>query len=191
VNAVAERPESPDLADIAAAPMTHSVDDLAATGAATFNGAHFRAVLGHFTTGITIVTGMDDNEPVGLTCQSFTSLSLEPPLVSFAPARSSTSWPRFRPSGSFCVNILGDDQEELCRVFATSGADKFRGVGWHPAETGSPLLDGVLAWVDCRTQDEYPAGDHLIVVGQVIDLAASRTGRPLLFYRGGYGRFEA
>jgi 3-hydroxy-9,10-secoandrosta-1,3,5(10)-triene-9,17-dione monooxygenase reductase component len=188
---VPEPPESPDLADIAAAPVDTPVDDLAATGAPTIDGAHFRAVLGHFTTGITIVTGMEGTEPVGLTCQSFVSLSLDPPLVGFAPSTSSTSWPRVRSSGAFCVNVLGEDQEELCRSFATSGLDKFRGVGWRPAETGSPLLDDVLAWVDCRIEEEYPAGDHVIVVGRVVELAATRSGRPLLFYRGGYGRFEA
>jgi 3-hydroxy-9,10-secoandrosta-1,3,5(10)-triene-9,17-dione monooxygenase reductase component len=188
---VAELPESPDLAEIAAAPIASPDDDLAATGALTFDSAHFRAVLGHFTTGITIITGMESTEPVGLTCQSFISLSLDPPLVGFAPSKGSTSWPRVRSSGAFCVNVLGEDQEELCRVFATSGADKFRGVGWRPAKTGSPLLDDVLAWVDCRIEDEHPAGDHLIVVGRVVDLAASRSGRPLLFYRGGYGRFDA
>ncbi len=189
---MADTPESPDLADIAAAPVDgEQADDLSRTGAPTFDSAHFRAVMGHFTTGITIITGMDGDEPVGLTCQSFISLSLEPALVGFAPSKSSTSWPRIRRSGAFCVNVLTEDQEEVCRVFATSGADKFRGVGWRRAETGSPILDDTLAWIDCRVQDEHEAGDHLVVVGAVLDLAASRAGRPLLFYRGGYGRFEA
>jgi 3-hydroxy-9,10-secoandrosta-1,3,5(10)-triene-9,17-dione monooxygenase reductase component len=184
---VANTPESPDLADIVAAP----IDDLAATAAPTFDSAHFRTVVGHFSTGIVIITGMEGREPVGLTCQSFTSLSLEPPLVGFAPGKSSTSWPRIRASGAFCVNVLTEHQEEICRVFATSGADKFRGVGWHAAESGSPIIDDVLAWVDCRIDTEHSAGDHLIVVGRVLELSASGLGKPLLFYRGGYGRFEA
>jgi 3-hydroxy-9,10-secoandrosta-1,3,5(10)-triene-9,17-dione monooxygenase reductase component len=168
-----------------------AVDDLAATGAPTFDGAHFRTVLGHFCTGVTIITSVDGGEPVGMTCQSFTSLSLDPPLVAFCPAKSSSTWPRIEPSGAFCVNILSDDQEELCRVFAVRGADKFRGIGWRPADTGSPILQDGLAWIDCRILVVHDAGDHLIVVGRVVELKASRTAKPLLFYRGGYGRFEA
>jgi flavin reductase (DIM6/NTAB) family NADH-FMN oxidoreductase RutF len=167
------------------------VDDLAATGAPTFDSAHFRAVLGHFTTGIAIITAMDGREPVGLTCQSFMSLSLDPPLIAFAPGKSSTSWPRIRQAGVFCVNVLTEEQEDTCRVFATTGAEKFRGVGWRGGETGSPILDDALAWIECRIEHEHDAGDHVIVVGRVIALDATRTGRPLLFYRGGYGRFEA
>ncbi len=182
-----DAPESADLADIVAAP----VDDLGESGAPNFDAAHFRTVLGHFCTGLAIITGMDGSEPVGLTCQSFTSVSLDPPLVGFLPGKSSTSWPRIRPSGTFCANVLTEEQEDLCRVFATAGADKFRGVGWRPGETGSPIIADALAWIDCRMVAEYDAGDHDIVIGRVIELKAARTGKPLLFYRGGYGRFEA
>ena len=184
---MSQSPESPDLEAIASAP----IDDLAATGAPTFDSAHFRAVMGHFTTGITIITAMEGDDPVGLTCQSFMSLSLDPPLVGFSPAKSSTSWPRIRQAGVFCVNVLTETQEDTCRVFATTGADKFRGVGWRPGESGSPILDDALAWIDCRIEQEHDAGDHVIVVGRVLALDVSRTGRPLLFYRGGYGRFES
>ena len=148
-------------------------------------------MLGHFCTGICIITAMDGNEPVGLTCQSFTSVSLDPALVAFVPGKSSTSWPRIEKSGAFCVNVLSEDQEELCRVFATSGTDKFRGVGWRPAESGSPLIHDTLAWIDCRIETVHDAGDHLLVVGSVIELERPQGGKPLLFYRGGYGRFEA
>ena len=174
--------------------MTDSVDsadDLAENAAPTFDSAHFRAVLGHFCTGVTIVTGLDGNEPVGLTCQSFLSLSLDPPLVAFSPGKSSTSWPRVESSGAFCVNILSEDQEDLGRVFARSGADKFRGVGWRTGETGSPILHDCLAWIDCRIEEQHDAGDHLIVVGRVMELSSGHSGKPLLFYRGGFGRFEA
>ena len=181
------KPESADLSDIVAAP----VDDLGESGAPNFDTAHFRAVLGHFCTGIAIITGMAGSEPVGLTCQSFASVSLDPPMVGFLPGKSSTSWPRIRPSGAFCANILSEGQEEVCRVFATAGADKFRGVGWRAGETGSPILADTLAWIDCRIVAEHDAGDHDIVIGKVIELDATHTGKPLLFYRGGYGRFEA
>jgi 3-hydroxy-9,10-secoandrosta-1,3,5(10)-triene-9,17-dione monooxygenase reductase component len=158
------------------------------------SSARFREVLGHFSSGVTIVTGLDSDVAVGFTCQSFMSLSLEPPLVAIAPGKSSTSWPRIAPSGSFCVNILADDQEALCRDFAVSGVDKgdkFSGVGWKPGPGSIPLLDGVLAWVGCRIVATHDAGDHEIVVAEVVDTGVDTHGRPLLFYRGGFGRFDA
>ena len=167
-------------------------DDLAETAAATIDSARFRQVLGHFCSGIVIVTGMDGREPVGMTCQSFMSVSLDPPLVTFAPAKSSSSWPRIQSGGGFCVNILASNQEDVCRVFATSGADKFRGTGWKPGASGSPVLEDVLGWIDCKIEAEHDAGDHVIVVGRVLELHADdHAPGPLLFYRGGYGRFEA
>jgi 3-hydroxy-9,10-secoandrosta-1,3,5(10)-triene-9,17-dione monooxygenase reductase component len=148
-------------------------------------------VLGHFATGVTVVTGLSGDTPVGFTAQSFTSVSLHPPLVAVCPSRGSISWPLIRGQGTFCANILADDQEALARVFATRGADKFRGVGWTPAPgSGAPLLDGALAWVDCRLEAEHDGGDHVIAVGRVMDLGLGEGSRPLLFYRGGYGRFE-
>jgi 3-hydroxy-9,10-secoandrosta-1,3,5(10)-triene-9,17-dione monooxygenase reductase component len=175
-----------DLGGLAAAP-----GDLLAPRGLSVDTAHFRTVLGHFATGIAVVTGLADGVPAGLTCQSLVSLSLEPGLVAFCPSRRSASWRRIEPSGAFCANILTEDQEELSRVFATSGADKFRGVGWRPAETGSPILGDVLAWVDCRVEARHDGGDHYIIVGRVVDLWAAPRGRPLLAYRGGYGRFDA
>ena len=103
----------------------------------SFDQGRFREVLGHFATGITIVTAMEDEGPVGFTCQSFTSLSLDPALIALAPAKTSTSWPKIAAAGAFCVNILSSDQEALCRTFAASGADKFAGVGWSTAATGA------------------------------------------------------
>jgi 3-hydroxy-9,10-secoandrosta-1,3,5(10)-triene-9,17-dione monooxygenase reductase component len=152
---------------------------------------HFRAVLGHFCSGITVVTATDAHGPAGLTAQSFASLSLDPPLVLVCPAKNSTSWPRIEAAGSFCINVLSEDQEELCRGFAARGADKFAGVGYGPApHTGAPLLAGALAWIDCNLETVYDGGDHIIAVGRVLDLGSRDSGRPLLFYRGGYGRFE-
>ena len=157
-----------------------------------FDEAQFRQVLGHFCTGITVITAMEGDEPVGFTAQSFTSVSLDPPLVSVCPAKSSTTWPRVRAAGAFCVNILGGEQEAVSRAFAIRDGDKFHGLGWAPSSaTGSPVLDGVLGWVDCTLEVEHEAGDHLIAVARVVDLGISDEGRPLLFYRGGYGRFEA
>jgi 3-hydroxy-9,10-secoandrosta-1,3,5(10)-triene-9,17-dione monooxygenase reductase component len=150
----------------------------------------FRATLGHFATGVVVITAMHGHSPVGLTCQSFFSLSLDPPLVALAPGKSSTSWPRVAEAQAFCANVLGTDQEALARTFAHTGADKFAGVGWSPAPTGPPRLHGALAWVDCQIETVHEAGDHYLVVARVVDLETG-AGQPLLFYRGGFGAFEA
>lgn len=155
-----------------------------------FDEARFREVLGHFATGITIVTAADEGEPVGFSCQSFAALSLDPPMVILAPAKSSTSWPRIARAGSFCVNILGEHQEAVCRAFAVSGGDKFDGVEWSPGITGSPLIEGSLATVECTLGAIYEGGDHELVTGHVVDMEIGK-GSPLIFYRSGFGRFEA
>lgn len=150
--------------------------------------AQFRTVLGHFCSGVTVITASDGGVPVGMTCGAFSSLSLEPPLVLFCPTKTSASWARIRSAGHFCANVLAEDQEELSRVFASKADDKFAGVGWHPGASGAPVLDGVLATIDCTIEDVHDGGDHDIVVGRVVGLTG-RSGGPLLFFRGGYGRF--
>lgn len=148
--------------------------------------ATYRQVLGHFPTGVTVIAGMDGDDPVGLAVGSFFSLSLDPALVGFCVDKSSSSWARMAPTGTFCVNVLGADQEDVCRRFASSGDDKFAGIGWKPAESGSPLLDGVLAWIDCAVDAVHDGGDHHIVVGRVLGLDVGAEGGPLVFFRGGY-----
>lgn len=156
-----------------------------------FEAAHFRTVLGHFPTGVTVITAVGPDGPVGLAVGSFTSVSLDPPLVAFCPDRRSTSWPSIRSAGVFCVNILSADQEDVCRVFASKGTDKFSGLGWTPTGSGSPRLHGVLAWIDCGVEMVHDAGDHEIVIGRVHELDVERQDEgPLVFFRGGYGRFE-
>ena len=146
-----------------------------------------RDVLGHFVSGVTVVTALAAEGPVGFTCQSFSSLSLDPPLVAFAPARTSTTWPRLREAGRFCVNVLAEEQSELSRQFARSGTDKYAGVGWSASPYGSPVLEGVVAWIDSELWAEYDGGDHVIVVARVLDLGADAARTPLLFHRGAYG----
>jgi 3-hydroxy-9,10-secoandrosta-1,3,5(10)-triene-9,17-dione monooxygenase reductase component len=154
------------------------------------DGRRFRDVLGHFASGVTVVTALDA-DPVGFTCQAFAALSLEPPMVLLAPAKSSTSWPRIARAGAFCVNVLARDQAALARSFSVSGADKFAGVEWRPGEaTGAPVLGGALAWAECRLEQIFDAGDHELVTGFVLALEVS-DGEPLLFYRGGFGTFSA
>lgn len=145
----------------------------------------------HFATGLTVVTGATPGGPAGFTCQAFTSLSLDPPRVLVAPSRSSTTWPRIHATGRFCVNVLADDQEELGRTFARPGADRFAGVAWRPSPLRSPILDGVLAWLDCAVDAVHDGGDHLIVVGGVHGVGTAPHARPLLYHRGGYARTDA
>lgn len=147
----------------------------------------FRHVFGHFCTGVTIITTADEAGPAGFACQAFAALSLEPPLVLFCPSKTSATWPRVATAGVFCVNVLDAGQRELARVFGTSGADKFAGVGWAPCASGAPVLDGVLAWAGCEVVGTHDAGDHYIVTGRVAELGECQPGEPLLFYRGRYG----
>ncbi|WP_436795152.1 flavin reductase family protein [Actinospongicola halichondriae] len=148
--------------------------------------ATYRQVLGHFPTGVTVVAGVADGQPVGLAVGSFFSLSIEPPLVGFCVGKSSNSWKAMEPSGSFCINVLGADQEDVCRVFATSGDDKFATIGWTKTESGSPLINDVLAWIDCDLEAVHDGGDHHIVVGRVRGMDVGHEGDPLVFFRGGY-----
>lgn len=154
--------------------MNHAID-----------ATEFRQVLGHYPTGVAVVTAAAP-EPVGMAVNSFTSVSLQPPLVSFCAASSSSTWPRVRSAGRFAVNILHESQEQLCRQFSLSGVDRFEGVPWAPSASGSPILDGALAWLDCEIEAEHPAGDHSIVVGLVKGMGC-RDGRPVVFWRGAYG----
>jgi 3-hydroxy-9,10-secoandrosta-1,3,5(10)-triene-9,17-dione monooxygenase reductase component len=149
------------------------------------DGAVFRSVLGSFPSGVTVVTGGPAGAPAGFTCQSFASLSLDPPLVVVLAARSSRSWPAIAAQGRFCVNVLAEEQAQLSGVFARSGTDKFAGVDWTPSPLGSPVLAGVAAWIDCTVTEVRPGGDHLIVIGRVGHCEAE-GGYPLLFHRGEY-----
>ena len=150
----------------------------------------FRQALGHFCTGVTVVTAMDSDEPCGFACQSFAALSLDPPLVLFCPGRTSRTWPMIERHGHFCVNVLSHDQRDVSRVFGTAGADKFAGVPWSPAPSGAPVLDGVLTWIDCAIETVHYGGDHHVVIGRVLTLGPQRGERPLLFYRGAYATTE-
>lgn len=162
-------------------------DDPAAQAAAR----RFRDVLGCFGSGITVITTMSGDEPVGMTCQSFASVSLDPPLVTFIPARTSRAWPMIQRAGRFCINVLAADQEHVSAQMATKGADKFAGISWTPAAaTGSPVIDGTLAHLDCTIHAVYEGGDHFIVVGKVEHLEQhgpeAAVTEPLLFFKGRY-----
>jgi flavin reductase (DIM6/NTAB) family NADH-FMN oxidoreductase RutF len=146
----------------------------------------FRDVLGHFCTGVTVITSVDDSGPLGFAAQSFHALSLDPPLVSLSPAKTSTTWPKIRATGRFCVNILSDAQQEVSQRFAISGGNKFDGLEWTLSDRDLPLIPGSVASVECDIEAEYDGGDHVIVIGRVLGLSFAVETSPLVFYRGDY-----
>jgi len=165
------------------------VTDISSEGS-SFDSAKYRQVLGHFPTGVTVITAVTDGQPAGLAVGSFASLSLEPPQVLFCASSTSSTWPKIRQAGRFCVNILAEDQEDVCRVFASKAPDKFAEIGWKHTGSGSPLIEGVLAYIDCEIETVVTSGDHDVVIGAVRELEVLHEGGPLLFFRGGYGRFQ-
>ena len=160
----------------------------------TIDPAAFRSTLGHVPTPVTVVTGRDaENRPVGLTIGSFSSISLDPPLVGFFVGLGSSTWPRMALRDAFCVNVLAQGQEDLCWRFAkeppAESDGRFDGVEWTPGATGSPILSGVVAWIDCDVHSVTEVGDHAFVVGAVRDLAhadvaAGESADAMTFYRG-------
>jgi 3-hydroxy-9,10-secoandrosta-1,3,5(10)-triene-9,17-dione monooxygenase reductase component len=150
----------------------------------------FREALSRFATGVAFVTAAPDGEPAGLIVNSLTSVSLEPPLVAFCPARSSLTWQRMRRAGRFGVNVLGRRHEEFVRRAAPAGADRFAEIDWALAGGGVPLLPDALATLECAIVAEYAAGDHWIVVGRVDGLQARAAGEPLIFYAGAFGALQ-
>lgn len=151
----------------------------------TFDNAHCKEVFGHYTTGIVVVTGITSDGPRGFTCQTFGSLSVDSALVFFAASTSSVSWQRIREAGVLGVNILKDDQEQVARVFAVTGTDKFATVPWFAAPNGSPFLKGALAFLEGTIREVTNHGDHDIVVAE-LDFASTEPGNPLVYYRGAY-----
>ena len=164
-----------------------------AAGEVVIDPADFRRVLGHYPTGVTVVAAHGDAGTAGIAIGSFFSVSLDPPLIGFCVGRGSASWASIAPVGHFVVNVLADDQGELSGVFAGKAEDKFAGVAWTPGPGhGSPRIEGALAHLDCSLEGTLDGGDHLIVLGRVhaMDVSGDPEAGPLLFFKGGYGRFE-
>ena len=155
------------------------------------SGKKFRRVMGHFPTGVTIVTGLADSAPAGLTIGSFTSVSLEPPLVGFFPHVQSRTWGAMAEYGKFSVNVLGAGQDATCAHFAVMGrVNRFDGIPWHPGVGGLPVLDEAIAWMDCDVWAVHEVGDHLFVVGEVVAMEHREDDpQPLVFYRGRLGGY--
>lgn len=160
--------------------MSHDIDP-----------ALFRETLGHYPTGVAVITAIAaDGNPVGMVVGTFSSVSMNPPLIAFYPMSNSKSFAQIRTAPAFCVNVLAADQEQFCREFSTGGATKFDTVNWRPGPLGSPILEQAVSWIECTMNDIREAGDHYIALGAVHDLAVQRSTLPLLFFQGGYGRFS-
>ncbi|MFQ6592434.1 MULTISPECIES: flavin reductase family protein [Pseudomonas] len=153
----------------------------------------FREALAHYASGITVISSHVDGEPIGFTCQSFYSVSMSPPLVSFSVMASSASYPKIRRAGRFAVNILSGEQVEISNQFARRGTDKWHGVHWQESPLGNPIIVGSLHWLDCEIHAEHAAGDHLIVIGEVkaLNLQEVVATQPLLYFKGQYRNLAA
>jgi 3-hydroxy-9,10-secoandrosta-1,3,5(10)-triene-9,17-dione monooxygenase reductase component len=164
-----------------------AVADAHQSNCVEIDARHFRDVLGHFCSGITIIAALDGSTPVGLTCQSFFSLSLSPALIACSVSKTSTSYPVIRSIGELSVNVLADEQYAISNAFAKSGTDKWAGVLWHRGPAlGQPIIDGALASLECQIDQEVDAGDHVLAIARVRHLEAHPDRTPLLFFRGAY-----
>ncbi len=146
-----------------------------------------RHALSHFASGVTVITGLSEDGPIGFCCQSFTSVSLEPPLILFCADHRGRAWPGIREAGRFTVNVLGDDQSEMCSRFGSSRGRKFEGLDWTRSRWGTPALPDVLARIHCNVETVHRAGDHDVAIGRVLGLEALTEERPMVFFRGGFG----
>lgn len=149
----------------------------------------FRDALGTFTTGVTVVTCQSDAGPMGITANSFASLSLDPPLVLWSPAKSSTRYQPFCDADRFAIHVLGEEQKDLSTAFAKRGGD-FGAMDWVTSTYGVPILDGCLARFECSRHAIHDGGDHSLIIGRV-EACSFREGNPLIFSKGAFGTFSS
>jgi flavin reductase (DIM6/NTAB) family NADH-FMN oxidoreductase RutF len=156
----------------------------------TIDQARFRQVLGSYPTGVSVITAADSaGQPLGMIVGTFTSVSLDPPLVGFLPDKKSSTWPQIEAAGKFCVNILGSDQQDLCRRLSAKGPERFADVDWSHSVHGLPILADTIATIECALHAVHEAGDHWFVLGKVLAMDVTRNEDPMLFHRGRYGGF--
>lgn len=154
--------------------------------------ADYRATLSLYPSGVCVITSLlPDGTPVGMSISSFTSVSLQPPLVGFFPGSHSVTSAKIKEAGRFCANVLSAEQEALCRRFATQSPNKFDGVDFHISDNGLPILAGAIASIECTVESVTSAGDHDFVLGRVVALDTDNVKHPLVFFRSGYGQFQA
>jgi flavin reductase (DIM6/NTAB) family NADH-FMN oxidoreductase RutF len=169
-----------------------AVLDADACKAAALDIGALRRALGSFATGVAVATTLDSGgKPKGFTANSFTSVSLDPPLVLVCVDKAAGCYPAFAGAGHFGINILGHSQQHISKAFASKLADKFEGMPWLSGVTGSPIFPDSTAWLDCRLHQRIEAGDHLIVIGEVLDFGHAPAQPALGYHRGGYIAFGA
>jgi len=153
----------------------------------------YRAVMRHLPTGVAAICSTDpvSGAQSGMIVGTFASLSMEPALVTFSVMHSSSSWPRIADAGTFSVSLLAEDQQQVCRALSAKGEDKLSSVAWSESAWGTPHLDGSLAWFDCRIEQQFTAGDHVVVIASVLDMTpADGAAAPLIFHGGRFGSFR-
>jgi 3-hydroxy-9,10-secoandrosta-1,3,5(10)-triene-9,17-dione monooxygenase reductase component len=171
--------------------MPDSRMNLDQSDGAVIDQAEMRRVCGNFLTGVTVVTSAIGTEVAGVTINSFTSVSLSPPIVLFCIHQDSSAWKVIRRASVFAVNILAEDQAEICRNFSSRSTALYMGDEVRTAKTGAPILDGALAYLDCKIVTWHPGGDHIIVMGRVIDIGVMRDHSPLIFFRNSHPRLRS
>ncbi|RDV12355.1 flavin reductase [Arthrobacter sp. RT-1] len=157
------------------------------------NSDTYRAVMRHLPTGVAAIcaTHPVTGEQNGMVVGTFASLSMEPALVTFSVMHSSTSWPKITESGTFSVSLLAEDQQQVCRALSAKGEDKLNNIAWSESAWGTPHVDGSLAWFDCRIEQQFTAGDHVVVIASVLDMTpAEGASTPLIFHGGRFGSFR-
>lgn len=172
-----------------------AVSTVAATGGSSEIGRaveldemSIRGAMSEFTTGVTIITTEEGGENYGFACQSFSSLSLDPPMILFTVMKTSRSWPHVKESGTFCVNVLAEDQESISAAFGRRGGEKFTTGTWELTPLGNPLLRGSSVWIDCTVADVHEGGDHWIVTANIESIGQREDAKPLIYHRGSYAR---
>jgi 3-hydroxy-9,10-secoandrosta-1,3,5(10)-triene-9,17-dione monooxygenase reductase component len=154
---------------------------------------HYRAVMRHMPTGVAAICSTDaaTRAQNGMIVGTFASLSMEPALVTFSVTHTSTSWPKISEAGTFSVSLLAEDQQQVCRALSAKGEDKFSNVAWSESAWGTPHLTGSLSWLDCRVEQQFTAGDHVVVIASVLAMtSAERVSAPLIFHGGRFGSFR-
>lgn len=159
--------------------MTNSIPD----------SRDLRRILGHYPTGVCAITALHEDQPVGMIVGSFTSVSLDPPLVGFLPDRKSTSWPKIEAAGRFCVNVLSSQQGSVCKALSSKAENKFDNVSYRLSDNGLPIFEGIIAWIECQLYAIHDAGDHYFAIGEICELDIEHTASPMIFFQGGYGSF--
>lgn len=151
------------------------------------DAVEFRRTMAEFASGVTVVTALHAGDPVGFACQSIASVSLDPPLILFCVDRTSRTWQGIRAAGRFCVNVLAEGQEELCRRFGSRLGTRFDGLEWETSAWGTPSLPGAPARIHADIRGVHQEGDHDVVIGHVVAMERAGTGRPMVFFRGRFG----